>query len=101
MFDELYKTIVERKSAAADKSYTASLFAAGRERIAKKFGEEAVELVIAAAKNDKRQILAESADVIYHWLVLLADAGIAPDEVAEVLKSRTAQSGIEEKAARK
>lgn len=102
MFEELYKTILARKVAGqADKSYTASLLAGGREKVAKKFGEEAVELIIAAISGDRKHTIAESADVIYHWLVLLADAGITPGEVSEILAARTKQSGLEEKAARK
>ncbi len=71
------------------------------ERLAKKFGEEAVETVIAAVSGDKDALAAESADLIYHWLVLLAGAGVSLDEVAAKLEAREGTSGLAEKAARK
>jgi phosphoribosyl-ATP pyrophosphohydrolase len=71
------------------------------DKCAKKFGEEAVETVIAAAQGDKAALAAESADVLYHLLVLWAAAGIAPEDVYTILKDREAQSGLAEKASRK
>ena len=71
------------------------------EKCAKKCGEEAVEAVIAAVRQDKTELAAESADVLYHLLVLWVAAGITPEKVYAVLKAREAQSGLEEKAARK
>ena len=82
------------------RSYTAKLLAGGLDRAAKKLGEEAVETVIAAAQGDPDALAAESADLIYHWLVLLAASGVSLDEVAEKLEAREGQSGIEEKASR-
>lgn len=98
--DRLFSTIVARKDVGADISYTAKLLGAGVEKCAKKFGEEAVEAVIAAAQRDTRALTAESADVLYHLLVLWAAAGVTPDDVFTELKRREAQSGLEEKASR-
>ena len=93
-------TIAARKGADPSGSYTAQLLAGGVERAAKKFGEEAVETVIAAVQDDPDALAAESADLLYHWLVLLAAAGMAPDAVAAKLEAREGRSGIEEKASR-
>lgn len=93
-------TIAARKDVDPSSSYTAQLLAGGVERTAKKFGEEAVETVIAAVRGDRDALTAESADLLYHWLVLLAAAGVAPDAVAAKLQSREGRSGIEEKASR-
>ena len=100
IINELYKTIVERKSSPPESSYTASLFHKGSEKIAQKFGEEAIETVIAATKENKSEIISESADLLYHLLVLWADNGVAPDDVDQELKKRTIMSGLEEKASR-
>jgi phosphoribosyl-ATP pyrophosphohydrolase len=89
-----------RKSADAGASYTKSLLEKGPPRAAKKFGEEAVELVIAAIEGEKRPIVCESADVLYHLLVLLEASGVELDEVLAELAQRTAQSGHQEKASR-
>ena len=98
--DRLFATIAARKGADAGTSYTAKLLQAGVEKCAKKFGEEAVEAVIAAAARDPKALASESADVLYHLLVVWAAAGITPDDVYAVLKTREAQSGLEEKASR-
>ena len=79
-------------------SYTAKLLAAGVEKCAKKFGEEATETVIAAIQKDKTELAKESADVLYHLAVLWAASGITPEDVYAVLKSREGMSGLEEKA---
>ena len=97
---ELERLIAERGHAVADKSYTRSLLDAGVPRIAKKFGEEAVEAVIAAVEKDKPALLSESADVIYHLLVLLHASDLSLDQVVAELGRRTRQSGHEEKASR-
>lgn len=94
----LAKTIESRKSADPESSYTAQLLSQGVERAAKKLGEEAVEVVIAAVQKDRDGLAAESADLIYHWLVLLAAAGVSLDDVASWLESREGRSGLEEKA---
>ena len=99
--DRLFATIQSRQGGDPASSYTAKLLAAGVEKCAKKFGEEATETVIAAIQHDKTELAKESADVLYHLLVLWAASGITPDEVYAVLKAREAQSGLEEKAARK
>jgi phosphoribosyl-ATP pyrophosphohydrolase len=97
----LQATIAARRGADPSSSYTARLLAEGTERAAKKFGEEAVETVIAAAKGDRDALAAESADLLYHWLVLLEAAGVAPDAVAEKLEAREGRSGLDEKASRR
>ena len=85
---ELSATIVARKASMPPGSYTAELFAGGRARIAQKVGEEAVELVIAAQHDDRRRCVEESADLLYHFLVLLAEREIPLAEVLGELKSR-------------
>lgn len=98
--DRLAATIEARKGADPSSSYTAKLLSEGVERAAKKFGEEAVETVIAASQADADGVAAESADLIYHWLVLLARAGVGLDEVAAKLEAREGTSGLAEKASR-
>jgi phosphoribosyl-ATP pyrophosphohydrolase len=99
--DKLFDTVAARKGADPSQSYTAKLLAAGVEKCAKKFGEEATEVVIAAIQKDKTELAKESADVLYHLLVLWAASGITPQDVYAVLQSREGQSGLEEKASRK
>jgi len=96
----LAATIEARQGADASTSYTAQLLA-DPARAAKKLGEEAVETVIAAAQGDQAALAAESADLIYHWLVTLAACGVSLDEVAARLEAREGTSGLAEKAARK
>ena len=98
--DRLFATIAARKGGDPASSYTAKLLAAGVETCAKKFGEEAVEAVIAAVQKDKAELAKESADVLYHLAVLWAASGISPEDVYAVLKSREGQSGLDEKASR-
>ena len=98
---ELERLIGERALSVADASYTRSLLDAGVARIAKKFGEEAVETVIAAVERNKPHLLSEAADVIYHLLVLLHASGLSLDQVEAELGRRTRQSGHDEKAARR
>ena len=90
----------DRKAADPATSYVARLYGRGRGKIAQKLGEEAVETVIAAMRDDRQEMISESADLVFHWLVLLADAGIPLDAVAAELARREGISGIEEKAAR-
>jgi phosphoribosyl-ATP pyrophosphohydrolase len=99
--DRLFATIAARKGADPASSYTATLLAEGVEKCAKKFGEEATETVIAAISRDKTELAKESADLLYHLLVLWAASGITPEEVYAVLRAREGRSGLEEKAARK
>jgi phosphoribosyl-ATP pyrophosphohydrolase len=98
--DRLAATIESRKGADPAASYTAKLLLEGPERCAKKFGEEAVETVIAAVSGDKDATASESADLLYHLLVLLTVTGVSLDAVAAKLKAREGRSGIEEKASR-
>jgi phosphoribosyl-ATP pyrophosphohydrolase len=98
--DRLAATIAARKGADPASSYTAKLLAEGPQRRAKKFGEEAVETVIAATAGDDAALAAESADLIYHWLVLLAGQGVGLDAVAAKLEAREGTSGLAEKAGR-
>ena len=97
----LFETIASRRGGDADASYTAKLFARGTGKIAQKLGEEAVETVISAVGKDRGGTIGESADLIYHLLVLWADAGIRPEDVLAELERREGTSGIAEKAARK
>ena len=97
---DLERIVAERAKASPDESYTAKLIARGMEVAAKKLGEEAVEAVIAAVTADREHLVAESADVLYHLLVVLKAANIPLDEVMAELQRRTAQSGLAEKAAR-
>jgi phosphoribosyl-ATP pyrophosphohydrolase len=99
--DRLFKTIAARKGGDAKKSYTAQLLKEGPAKCAKKFGEEAVEVVLAAVAKDKRSLTAESADVLYHLLVVWAACGVTPKDVYAVLAAREGRSGLEEKASRK
>ena len=98
--EQLNERVLSRANANPAESYTAKLLKEGVERCAKKLGEEAVEAVIAATMKDKKAVVTESADVIYHLLVLLRASGVTLDEVMASLERRTAQSGIEEKASR-
>jgi phosphoribosyl-ATP pyrophosphohydrolase len=100
-FDRLEATIRARRTAAADGSYVASLFARGRAKIAQKLGEEAVETVIAAMGDDPAAIVPEAADLVFHLAVLLADAGLSFDDVRAELARREGLSGLEEKARRR
>lgn len=101
ILERLFDTISDRKTADPTTSYTAKLFSRGRARIAQKVGEEAVETVIAAATNDTAHIVSESADLLYHLLVLWADADIRPEQVWQTLEAREGISGIAEKNSRK
>jgi phosphoribosyl-ATP pyrophosphohydrolase len=96
----LAAVIDSRKGADPAASYTARLLA-DPSLAAKKLGEEAVETVIAATQGDRAALAAESADLVYHWLVVLAAAGVSLDEVAAKLEAREGTSGLDEKAARK
>jgi phosphoribosyl-ATP pyrophosphohydrolase len=100
ILERLAATIAARRGADPAASYTAKLLAGGSSLAAKKFGEEAIETVIAAIEGEPDAIAAESADTIYHWLVLLAAAGVSLDAVAAKLEAREGRSGIEEKASR-
>ena len=97
---ELERIVAERGRSGDSGSWTAKLFAGGVDKAAKKLGEEAVETVIAAVGGDRKALVSESADLLYHWLVVLALAGVPLSEVIAELERRTAQSGVAEKASR-
>lgn len=98
--DRLFATIASRKGSDPKTSYTAKLLAKGAKECAKKLGEEGVETALAGAAQDAPALAAESADLLYHLLVLWAACGLTPEDVYGVLAARENQSGLEEKAAR-
>jgi phosphoribosyl-ATP pyrophosphohydrolase len=98
--DRLWQLIQSRRGADPQTSYTARLFSRGRAKIAQKLGEEAVETVIEGVRDNPTALVGESADLIYHLLVLWADAGISPADVAAELTRRDGTSGLDEKRAR-
>ncbi len=98
--DDLEMTIATRKSADPESSWTAKLLTQGPEKCAEKFGEEAVEAIIAAVKGDRENLRNEAADVLYHLMVMLASRDVALSDVMAELERRQAQSGLAEKAAR-
>lgn len=100
MLDELFDMVEKRKDLDPTKSYIAKLHRKGVHRIAKKVGEEAVEVALDAVCGDRKGTIDESADLLIHLLVLWSSMGIHPDEVMEELMSRRKQSGLEEKASR-
>lgn len=98
--DDLAALIRSRRNDSASTSYTKTLLDAGMPRIAKKFGEEAVEAVIAAIEGDRKALINEAADTFYHLLVMLEAGEVPLGEVLRELERRTKQSGLAEKAAR-
>ncbi|NLS28280.1 Phosphoribosyl-ATP pyrophosphatase [Sphingomonas sp. S2M10] len=100
LLDTLEQTIRDRRTGDPATSYVAKLTARGRAKIAQKLGEEATEAVIAAIQDDRAEIVKESADLLFHLLVLLADMGLSLDDVRAELARREGVSGIAEKAAR-
>jgi phosphoribosyl-ATP pyrophosphohydrolase len=100
VLDRLFAVIDSRRGADKNSSHTAKLFHKGVAKIAQKVGEEAVETVIEAVSGDKEAVAAESADLLYHLLVLWAARGIRPEAVWAALESRRGESGIAEKARR-
>ena len=98
--ESLAKTIAERARSGGERSYTRKLLDAGPEHAAKKLGEEAVEAALAAVSGDKNALVAESADLLYHLLVVLEVRGIALSDVYAELERRTARSGLDEKESR-
>lgn len=99
LFD-LERTIRQRRTADPSTSYVAKLTARGRAKIAQKVGEEAVEAVIAAMADDRQGLVGESADLLFHLIVLLADLDVPLDAVLDELERREGVSGLAEKAAR-
>ncbi|MEM1388311.1 MAG: phosphoribosyl-ATP diphosphatase [Pseudomonadota bacterium] len=98
--EDLAATIAARRDADPESSWTARLLAKGPAKCAEKFGEEAVEAVIAAAQGDREALTREAADVLYHLLVMLAAQGLTLADVEAELARRAGQSGLEEKAQR-
>jgi len=98
--DRLFKVIDSRRGADPETSHTAKLLQRGTKRIAQKVGEEAVEAVIEAIRGNRQKLTAESADLLYHVLVMWADAGINPAEVWAELSKREGISGVAERRAR-
>jgi len=100
VLEHLYQVILSRRGADPTQSNTAKLFAKGKKKIAQKLGEEAVETLIEGVKGDKDGVITESADLLYHLLVLWAAVDVTPDQVWDALRAREGISGIAEKAAR-
>jgi phosphoribosyl-ATP pyrophosphohydrolase len=100
ILQRLFTLIESRRTADPEQSYVAKLLGKGTAKIAQKFGEEAVETVIAATLRDRQATIAESADALFHLLVLWADQGVAPADVWRELAGREGSSGIDEKKAR-
>ena len=100
VLDRLYGVVASRKGADPAMSHSARLLSRGTAKIAQKFGEEAVECLIEAVAGNRAALVAESADVLYHLLVLWVDAGVTPQDVWSELQRREGVSGIAEKAGR-
>jgi phosphoribosyl-ATP pyrophosphohydrolase len=98
--DQMWRVIQSRRDGDPQTSYTARLFSRGRAKIAQKLGEEAVEAVIEGVGNNPKALIGESADLLYHLLVLWAAAGVSPADVAAELTRREGTSGLAEKRAR-
>lgn len=100
ILQRLYDTVQSRRGTDPSLSHSARLMARGRNKIAQKFGEEAVECLIEAVNGNRKELIGESADVLYHLIVMWVDAGVSPEDVWTELKRREGTSGIAEKAAR-
>jgi len=100
VLERLYEVVAGRRGADPESSYTARLFAEGRGKIAQKAGEEAIETIVAALGDDRTAVSKESADLLYHLLVLWAETGVEPADVWAELARREGTSGLAEKAAR-
>ncbi len=99
--DRLFATIESRRGADPKVSYTAKLLKQGKAKCAKKLGEEAVEASLAAVGDDRDELIAESADVLYHLLVVWAACGVKPADIYAMLAARESRSGVDEKACRR
>ena len=100
IFDQVFQVIQSRKNADPSKSYVASLYQKGLRKIAEKVGEEAVETVIAAVGRDDKEVIAESADLMFHLMILLAELDLTLDDIRDELARREGISGIDEKNSR-
>jgi phosphoribosyl-ATP pyrophosphohydrolase len=101
ILQRLYVLTQGRRGADPEKSYIAKRLAQGTAKIAQKFGEESVETIIAAMRKDKKEVVSESADMIFHWLLLLVDAEVPLADVMGELERREGTSGLDEKSSRK
>ncbi|HPD83365.1 MAG: phosphoribosyl-ATP diphosphatase [Alphaproteobacteria bacterium] len=101
VLNQLFSIIEDRKNADPETSYVASLYSKGTTKIAQKVGEEAVETAIEAIQGNTQKLAEESADLLFHLMVLWADQGLTPDDVMKVLQSRLGRGGHDEKASRK
>ena len=99
--ESLAAIIAERARAGGERSYTRKLLDEGTEKCAKKLGEEAMETALAAVSGENKALVAESADLLYHLLVVLESRGVALTDVYAELERRTARSGLDEKASRR
>ena len=99
--EDLEKIVAARANASPDESWTAKLLAKGPDKVAEKFGEEAIEAVIEAVKGDRARLTSEAADVIYHLLVMCTARDVSLAEIEAELARREGTSGLDEKAARK
>ena len=97
---DLEQRVSDRANASSEQSYTRQLLDKGVSQCAKKFGEEAVEAVLAVVSEDRERVIAESADVLYHLMVMLHARGVKLAEIEALLETRTKKSGLEEKASR-
>ena len=100
VLDRIWSVVVNRRAADPNLSHSARLLSRGTAKIAQKFGEEAVECLIEATRGNRDALIAESADVLYHLIVMWVDGGIRPDDVWHELRRREGLSGIAERAAR-
>lgn len=100
VLDRLFGTVEARRTADPAHSHSARLLSRGTRKVAQKFGEEAVECLIEAVAGNKRELVGESADVLYHLIVMWVDAGLQPDEIWQELQRREGVSGVAEKASR-
>ena len=100
VLNELFAVIESRKGGDPETSYVARKFAKGSDHIAKKVGEEAVEVAIAAARRQRHEIISESADLLFHLFMLWSNEGIAPEEIWAALDARRGVSGLDEKKSR-
>jgi phosphoribosyl-ATP pyrophosphohydrolase len=101
ILERLYGIVLTRRGGDVATSYIAKRLSQGTSKIAQKVGEEAVETVIAAMAKDQKELINESADLLFHWLMLLADGGVTVEQVMAELERREGISGLDEKANRK
>lgn len=100
IIDKIFDIIESRKGGDVSASYVASLFEKGTNKIAEKVSEETTEAIIEAVQGNKEKLAEESADLLFHLMILWSDAGLAPDDIFKILQSREDMSGHDEKASR-